>query len=368
MDNDDVSVMTIHQSKGMEFEYVIIPFLSSGSFPSRNYKTQHINDLPNDWRRESQLYNFDKIEEERRIFHVASTRAKKKLFLMSPEKRRSSFFKEIDENTYSTAEIDKLTYPSTDSYEYNFSYNSLVKIKFSATNLALYEQCPLAFKLNKIDKIKSKEKSTSASFGKIIHKSLERIFTTNDTSRKGIERVVNNVWDHSDFENITQSREYKKEAMSVILNYINSNPIDPLIHSLFEHDVNIEINSNSFIGKIDRIDISANGEISILDYKTSMKKKTTTAIKKNMQLGYYSYILTLDKEFDSKLPILSSLEYVRYAEDPRVSVSYCNGDMIKIKKRIDNIVESVLNNEFSPVKNSHCFFCEYKKILCPLYK
>ncbi|HVT75359.1 MAG TPA: UvrD-helicase domain-containing protein [Candidatus Paceibacterota bacterium] len=61
-----VRLMTIHASKGLEFEYVFITGLEQDLFPHRAMESKR------DKRDE---------EEERRLFYVAVTRAKKKLFL-----------------------------------------------------------------------------------------------------------------------------------------------------------------------------------------------------------------------------------------------------------------------------------------------
>lgn len=59
-----VKLMTIHASKGLEFDYVFITGLEQGLFPS-----------------ERQDAKKDDEEEERRLFYVAITRARKKIFL-----------------------------------------------------------------------------------------------------------------------------------------------------------------------------------------------------------------------------------------------------------------------------------------------
>ncbi|AER40763.1 putative helicase [Blattabacterium sp. (Mastotermes darwiniensis) str. MADAR] len=63
-DENKVSLMTIHLSKGLEFTVVFITGLEENLFPSR-----------------SSLDNQLKLEEERRLFYVALTRAKKKAIL-----------------------------------------------------------------------------------------------------------------------------------------------------------------------------------------------------------------------------------------------------------------------------------------------
>jgi DNA helicase-2/ATP-dependent DNA helicase PcrA len=77
-DNDEkdragVRLMTIHASKGLEFEYVFITGLEQDLFPHKNIGN----------RKRSK----EEEEEERRLFYVAVTRAKKKLFLTHTELR-----------------------------------------------------------------------------------------------------------------------------------------------------------------------------------------------------------------------------------------------------------------------------------------
>jgi DNA helicase-2/ATP-dependent DNA helicase PcrA len=72
-EKEGVRLMTIHASKGLEFEYVFLVGLEQDLFP-------HI-DIGN--RKKS----LEESEEERRLFYVAVTRAKKKLFLCYAELR-----------------------------------------------------------------------------------------------------------------------------------------------------------------------------------------------------------------------------------------------------------------------------------------
>jgi DNA helicase-2/ATP-dependent DNA helicase PcrA len=66
-----VKLMTVHASKGLEFKYVFIVGLEDGLFPH-----QKQNEMP------TSASSFQEAqEEERRLFYVALTRAKKKIFL-----------------------------------------------------------------------------------------------------------------------------------------------------------------------------------------------------------------------------------------------------------------------------------------------
>ena len=64
---DSVKVMTVHAAKGLEFDYVFITGLEENLFPHKRMSEQNQSEQDN--------------EEERRLFYVALTRARKKLFL-----------------------------------------------------------------------------------------------------------------------------------------------------------------------------------------------------------------------------------------------------------------------------------------------
>lgn len=91
-DGETVKLMTVHQSKGLEFPYVFIIGVTEGIFPShRSLRERKIAAL----------------EEERRLMYVAITRAEKAVFLTESEgfdftskrpRYPSRFLNEIDKN------------------------------------------------------------------------------------------------------------------------------------------------------------------------------------------------------------------------------------------------------------------------------
>ena len=68
-----VKLMTVHASKGLEFEYVFVTGLEADLFPHKKIGERKVSSAEE--------------EEERRLFYVALTRAKKKLFLSYADTR-----------------------------------------------------------------------------------------------------------------------------------------------------------------------------------------------------------------------------------------------------------------------------------------
>ena len=60
-----IKLMTVHASKGLEFKYVFVTGLEDGLFPHQ---------------RQNEGQSGEDREEERRLFYVAITRAKKKVY------------------------------------------------------------------------------------------------------------------------------------------------------------------------------------------------------------------------------------------------------------------------------------------------
>ncbi|PKN44748.1 MAG: ATP-dependent DNA helicase, partial [Deltaproteobacteria bacterium HGW-Deltaproteobacteria-17] len=97
---EDLAVLsTVHQAKGLEWTAVFVPSMSEGAFPLLFSKSA------------------DAIEEERRVFHVAVTRAKDELYMIQPLmsgasdrtrvfRRLSRFMAELPPKLYETWEIE----------------------------------------------------------------------------------------------------------------------------------------------------------------------------------------------------------------------------------------------------------------------
>ena len=77
-DKEAVNLSTVHQAKGLEFHSVFVIWLTDGMFPSsRSLDTR------------------DALEEERRLFYVAVTRARDELYLTYPQMRLSGGYGDV---------------------------------------------------------------------------------------------------------------------------------------------------------------------------------------------------------------------------------------------------------------------------------
>ena len=123
-DADYVTLMTIHSAKGLEFPYVYIVGLEENLFPGIQ-----------------SLSTREELEEERRLFYVALTRAEKKLVLSYAESRYrwgnltlsepSRFIEEIDQSLIERAK--KASFRGTSSFNEGMNFSNPFSKSFQTT-------------------------------------------------------------------------------------------------------------------------------------------------------------------------------------------------------------------------------------------
>jgi DNA helicase-2/ATP-dependent DNA helicase PcrA len=97
IDEKPLILSTVHSAKGLEWNTVFILHLLEGLFPSAR-----------------SIYNIKQLEEERRLFYVACTRAKERLYLTMPSyvysysaffTKPSRFIAEIEKGRYDLSDV-----------------------------------------------------------------------------------------------------------------------------------------------------------------------------------------------------------------------------------------------------------------------
>jgi DNA helicase II / ATP-dependent DNA helicase PcrA len=155
-DTDKVTIMTIHASKGLEFNVVFIVGMEEELFPSK-----------------MSLTSLEDIEEERRLFYVALTRARSKVFLSNVETRfkwgnitscsPSRFLNEIDERYLDLPEANTGSFAGGFDMSQDAAWTRKPKFGSDATLPDAVPGLGLPKKLVKIDSSSDKQ-TTPANF------------------------------------------------------------------------------------------------------------------------------------------------------------------------------------------------------------
>ena len=425
-EQDGVIVNTVHGVKGAEFPIVFIPFLRSASFPLNFRSVKRINRPPDDWLNYAQNTDLTAKEhhrcEERRLFYVAVTRAKQKLYLLVPKKATSPFIKELPDTLMEDHEMstqdESLKYHSDLKVKYETSlqkalaredydlvneYSRALKVihehekgseinlgesdwekqlktefesdfqppvpervPLSASAIETYEACALKFRLGRIDGIPQTANKPELVFGNIIHSVLQRYHEQGkDQSLERILRLLNEEWKENSFDYQVREEKFKEQGIEMLTRYQSNMSDNPPVVIKTEEQFTFDIGPITIRGAIDRIDKTSEG-ISILDYKTS---KTSSSAKSNLQLAVYSmYLEQLDNDEIGGLPESSMLYFLRDEEDPVRDHSFTSEEIAKTKEKILAVAAGIRKREFGASKGKHCDWCDYKNLICPAWE
>ncbi len=400
-ESDTVKIMTIHSAKGLEFKYVFVVGLVHRKFPSDRKHSQI--KFPKEFVREVVGSLDFHLEEERRLFYVALTRAKKGLFLTWASdyggkqlKKPSRFLIESDlikeEDTLNQGlkkeafSFQKVFngFRKESNETLDIDYSNLLPNHFSFSQLAAFQKCPLQYKFNYILRIPTKGKP-NFSFGKTMHNTLHRFVNLNaqifqsdqknlfeefDEERgkvklsfKDLLNIYNEEWIDAWFDDEKHKEEYRKKGKKVLKKFYNDfigkdfcvmfMQNEPAL----ERNFNINLRGNKFIGAIDRID-EIEGGAEIIDYKTGTAKKSL-GTDERFQLEIYNLVAV--KSFDIRP---KKLTFYYLEEGLHTSFEPKGKSLEKTEEKMLSIIERIKRSKFRPTAGWHCKFCDYKDI-CP---
>ena len=305
-----VQLMTAHGSKGLEFEHVFMMKCNdgknNGKWPGGENNSGRFSYPPSlngKVENESQL----KEEENRRLFYVAMTRAKKVLHLSySDDSAKTHFINEFENFTdpvdvtgsfEECQAIDEVVIPK---FSDDILSEILGELSLSVSTLNAFLKCPLSFYFNKGLKLPS-ETNEAMVFGSIIHEVLEKIYISMDDSQSS-ELTVKTVLPLEEalqlFETIFEEKSYqlssdriKKDAYvrgrNIIKNlYKKDGYLKDGVIAVEQHIKGIklgdilntkvdlsEVSDIELNGKIDKIECEE-GVIRLIDYKTGKAKNS----------------------------------------------------------------------------------------------
>ncbi len=378
-DVDTVKVMTVHSAKGLEFKYVFLVDLVERRFPS-DARSDKIAIHPKLIKESLSTNDNFHIQEERRLFYVALTRAKEAIFLTSAkdyggarEKRPSAFLKEAglelivsDQINFQEIELLKDLRVSLDGDNKKAKKvdNYILPKHFSFSQFAAFEKCPLQYKYAHLLKIPMSGEKASLVFGRLIHDTLYNFMlpllddNTKELSHKKLVSYYKKFWQDGVYENIKQRDEYYNKGLKLLDNFYNNlkNQTRPEVKFL-EKDFRFKFKEFLIKGKIDRVDKIGENSFEIIDYKTGKSNDKLTAEEKR-QLVLYKIVA--ESAFAIKVDKLS---YYYLESGEKLSFEANNKDIDKTEEWLINSVSEIQKKQFLPKPSPHtCPFCDFKSI------
>jgi DNA helicase II / ATP-dependent DNA helicase PcrA len=402
-----VRVMTVHASKGLEFDYVFLVSLIDRRFPSAE-RSEPI-ELPAALVKEILPEGNHHLEEERRLFYVGMTRAKKGLFLTfaddyggARKRKPSRFLEELGVvNPPLTPPLDKggaLSPPSPQWREgKGEGLRNYLPSSFSFTQFKAFENCPLQYKFAHILKIPVKGKG-AFSFGKTMHAALQKMFalvaerqgssqTTlfdgvmvsssnqdavalrqaqRDNKTLGelvkpeeLDKLYEESWIDDWYENAAVKKAYRDKGRKLLAAYYDKVKDQQIKPVYLEKPFTIKAGDSSFRGAIDRLDECPDGTVKIVDYKTGTPKEAGKMTKDDKEQLLIYQIACL--EVLGKKP--SALSFVYLENGTEIEFIGKPEELEELREKMARSIGAIKNSEFPADPSEHkCRHCDFREI------
>jgi DNA helicase-2/ATP-dependent DNA helicase PcrA len=397
--DNGVNFLTAHGSKGLEFEHVFLIGCDKKTWDSkgRNHGFSYPDTLT-----QASADDIAQVEESRRLFYVALTRAKQFLSLSyasrdknGKDQESSQFIGEILANTHLQVEYPKVTAdtmtdfyltqlseedkPKVELIDKNFINQLLQNYTLSVTHLSNYLDCPLRFYFQCLIKVPS-GKSPAATFGSAVHEALKKAFRNLKDNNDEFMPTENFMRDFSMY--MFRNRDsFTKDDFKRRLAYG-----EKILPPFYEQNIekwnkvalvelpikNIEIEGVPIKGNLDKVEF--NGKlVTVVDYKTgNVKYAKEKLLRPNdnnpnggdywRQAVFYKLLVehdhakdwnVVDAEFDFVEPI-SDGEY------HKEHITISQEDITTVTEQIKTVYQKILAHDFNTgCGKKECDWCHF---------
>ena len=291
-------IMTFHQSKGLEYPVVFMPFLTKYSiFPQRNPGGLSAWGIINDNSIKRQYEDND--ESIRRVFYVGMTRSEKYLFLTRsnhiPEGRQRMCrepafpFIEAKNSPYKETKLflDK-EYEKSDQEK--FSTDEVITLNFSLLK-DLFD-CPYKFKMTNVYGFCS-PLNIRMGYGRSIHNMLDYIhrnYSHLDLSDSTVVAGIVKKYLHLPYGSPKLYEAMTEKAIKNLTSYIRNNSSRFQYIKFSEKNIEYSIDEYMFInGRIDLVRDEVNHTITLVDFKSSIEVLSKEQIKNQLMVYVLGY-------------------------------------------------------------------------------
>jgi ATP-dependent exoDNAse (exonuclease V) beta subunit (contains helicase and exonuclease domains) len=387
-EEDAVQLLTAHAAKGLEFPHVAIIRGSSTSFPTPYHEP--LIAFPPELRRsgsasvdEKQLH----LEEERRLFYVAMTRAKDTLSIYAnqgkgkkdpkPTQFLRDFMQQVSckehwttcsaaavQDSLFAEEEQKIALQQSNVAKWLMLPPSSIVNRLSASSIAIYEQCPLRFKMETEWNL-PRDIPAALHYGAAMHRILLTFYDAQRLAREVSEVDMLELFradlagagiaDRYQYElYLNQGIEQLKQFFAAA----RSCPAPDVLET--ERRFEMKVGTATVVGRIDRIDrIDATSEaVAIVDYKTG-KPLSQEDADDSLQLSLYALAAREALGKRAERLIFHNLE-----NNVAICSTRSDGELNAVKLKIEAVAEAIAQEKFEPRPGFQCNYCPYRN-LCP---
>jgi DNA helicase II / ATP-dependent DNA helicase PcrA len=372
---DKINILTLHSAKGLEFEVVFLVNLVSGRFPTYNRREQI--PLPEELVKEILPRGDYHQQEERRLFYVGMTRAKKRLFLTASKfygqgKRAlkispfvyQSLGKEAieDRPLQKTSQLSLLRFGPAKPLKEKTNVAKQSIDHFSFSQITAFEHCPAQYRYQYLQKIPTAP-SGAQNFGIAIHQTLHQFFKMAKEKKVDLADLLalyQDNWLSFGYSSRLHEKRLFKEGKAMLARFYREDFDCQKPPLLLEKKFNFFLTDKIKItGVFDRVD-KKDGAWEIIDYKTGQvmdQKKADKSLQMNLYL-----LAAVDRGILGASPKDLTGIFYFLKTGQKVLVKKTKQELAQAKKDLVGVIEKINNSDFAPKPGFWCDFCPFRMV------
>ncbi len=374
-----VRVLTVHKAKGLEFPVVFLVHLVQGKFPVQ--KRRDALELPVELIKDLLPTGDFHAQEERRLFYVGMTRARRELFLTSArdyggarERKVSQFVLEALDLPKDAArpfkgkaveEIERFAPPPAASADEMAPIPDDEELLISHKQVDDYQTCPLKYRYVHLLRVPILRHHTVV-YGSTIHAVVEfylkRRVEGNYTSLEDLLAEYDRKWLNQGFLTWEHQEARKAAGREALTRFWHQEEAEGLKPTYIEKDFAFSVGNNRVRGRFDRVDEELLGTV-IVDYKTSEVTKQKDAdrrVAESLQLKMYALAW---REMTGRLPQRVELRFIESHVTGRHTPA--DADANEAIAAVQAAAAGIRARRFDATPSRQaCRYCAYSQI-CP---
>ncbi|HLG21861.1 MAG TPA: ATP-dependent DNA helicase, partial [Candidatus Manganitrophaceae bacterium] len=372
-----VSVLTIHKAKGLEFNTVFMVCLVDGKFPSR--ERGESLELPLDLIEEVIPKGEVHLQEERRLFYVGMTRARRRLYLTSArdigtarERKVSPFALEALNLPLQAIQVKKSSpleaIARFGEAEKEERPRRMAPAESEPLHLTYYQiddylTCPLKYKYSHILRVPIYQRH-SIIYGNAMHQAVAAYLSAKTADQpvsfEAVVAVFERAWRSEGF----LSREHEDRRLAAgrdaLRRFYDQQEEGGRMATYVEKEFSFSFEGNRISGRWDRVDEEEEGGV-VIDYKTADvpdQKGADKRAKENLQLALYAWAY---RERFGRWPARVELYFLDSGLIGRAIKQ--EKDIEKMQEKVRMVAEGIRKEDFGARPTYiACQYCAYQDI------
>ena len=356
---DAVRIMTVHQAKGMQWPAVFLPALVRNRFPAPRVGGRlphHI--IPADAVAGFDRYRGD-LEDERRLFYVAMTRAQKFLFMTwgpIPGKNNryaqaSEFWQDILVSKFVKRRPprfgERARLPARAKV-------SVANVSLTFSDLKYFFACPYQFKLRMLYGFNAPLEE-ALGYGKSLHDALAEVHARaleGDVAKPSEAPALLDTHLHVPYAYPALRDDLREAGITAIADYLRSNRLDDVEFS--EKAIELDLGNGVRVkGRIDLVRRIATGDTTIVDLKSTRRAQAEDLTENQLHIYALGYRELTGRDADY-------VEIYNLDEGKGVPRSIQDELIAEVRDKVHEAADALRNNDFAArPKRKTCAECDY---------